>query len=524
VTGRATPDAWQDMRAIFEAALLRDPEERAAFLDTACAAKPELRSQVAALLAVWNEDTGRFERTPSVSVSGAAVATSNSAAAGRMIGPYLVRDELGRGGMGVVYLADDTILGRRVALKALHRELAASAEQRERLRQEARIAAGLSHSGIATVYALEEIDGTLYVASEFVPGRTVRSLIQDGPLPPPLLVNIATQVTDVLVAAHAQGVVHRDLKPENVMLTPAGLVKVLDFGLARSENAEQLRLTQSGSVVGTPAYMAPEQLRGERVDSRADVFALGALMYEMASGISPFEASTLGATVEKVLRDQPQALSTICSVPAAMERVVEKCLKKRAGERYYPTDTLLRELQAVRESLASGDPPSRGARTPAASGSTRTRTSRSRWWWEFHQIAISVLNAGMVYPTWYVRGWLPQPWGMLALFAVIGSGAAATILRLNLRFTARIYPTELAAQSARSRPWIRVCEAVFAGSLIAAGAGIAPAHPAFGALFVTAAIGSVLAATIIEPTTTRAAFRRRASSVRIPPQRPSGKA
>jgi serine/threonine protein kinase len=511
------------VRTLFEAALLRDPEEREAFLDAACAGKPELRKQVAALLAVWNEDAGRFEQSPPVPLGGTATATSS--AAGRVIGPYIVRDELGQGGMGVVYLADDTKLGRRIALKALHHDLAGSAEQRERLRQEARIAAGLSHPGIATIYALEEFDGTLYVAAEYVPGRTVRSLIQDGPLPPPLLVNIATQVADVLVMAHANGVVHRDLKPENVMLTPAGAVKVLDFGLARSESPQATRLTQSGTVVGTPAYMAPEQLRGERVDSRADVFALGALIYEMASAVSPFEAATLAATIEKVLRDQPQTLSTITTVPPTLERIVDRCLKKRAAERYYPTDTLLRELQALGESLARGEPVARGSRTaPSASAASRTRTSRQRWWWEFHQIAVSLLNVAMVYPAWHVRGWMPAPWGMLALFAVVGSGAAATILRLNLRFTARVYPTELASQSARSRPWIRICEAVFAVSLLVAGGAIAQAHTAFGALLVTASIASVIAATIIEPTTTRAAFRRRGSSVRISPQRPSKKA
>jgi hypothetical protein len=197
-------------------------------------------------------------------------------------------------------------------------------------------------------------------------------------------------------------------------------------------------------------------------------------------------------------------------------------LKKRAAERYYPTDTLLRELQALRESLARGEPVARGSKAAAAaSTASRTRTSRQRWWWEFHQIAVSLLNVAMVYPAWHVRGWMPAPWGMLALFAVVGSGAAATILRLNLRFTARIYPTELASQSARSRPWIRICEAIFAVSLLVTGGVIAQAHTAFGALFVTASIASVIAATIIEPTTTRAAFRRRGSSVRISPQRPS---
>jgi hypothetical protein len=297
------------------------------------------------------------------------------------------------------------------------------------------------------------------------------------------------------------------------------VVKVLDFGLARSEAAPTTRLTHSGTVVGTPAYMAPEQLRGERVDSRADVFALGVLMYEMASAVSPFEAATLGATIEKVVGDRPQALSTICNIPATLEGIVDRCLQKRAAERYYPTDTLLRELRAIRESFVSSEAARRSPRAASAPSSGRVKTSRQRWWWEFHQIAISTLHVAMVYPAWHVRQWMPSPWGMLALFAIVGAGAASTILRLNLRFTARVYPTELASQAPRSRPWIRLCEAVFAVLLLAVGATIAPAHPEFAALLVTAAIGSVIAATIIEPTTTRAAFRRRSSSVRVPTAR-----
>jgi hypothetical protein len=300
------------------------------------------------------------------------------------------------------------------------------------------------------------------------------------------------------------------------MLTPAGVVKVLDFGMARSEAATKpMRLTQSGTVVGTPAYMAPEQLRGETVDSRADVFALGVLMYEMASGINPFEAVTLGATVEKVLRDEPKPLTTRRSIPAALVRIIDKCLNKRASERYHPTETLVRELQRVRSSLAVDDP-SCCPPTPApAAAATRGRTSRPRWWWEFHQVAMSGLNVAMMYPAWRVRAWVPPPWNLVMLFAVVGGGAAATILRLHLRFIARVYAAELASQVARSRPWIRLCEAVFAVSLLAAGVSIASVHPEFGALLVTASIGCAIAGTIIEPTTTRAAFRRRSSSVRI---------
>jgi predicted Ser/Thr protein kinase len=494
---------------IVEAALLRDPEERGSFLDRACAGKPELRAQVAALLSTWNDDSERVEE-------------SVPALSGRMIGPYLVRDELGRGGMGVVYLADDTRLGRRVALKVLHPHVAAGAEQRERLRQEARIAAALSHSGIAIVYALEEFDGAMYVASEFVPGRTLRALLQDGPVSVPLLVDMATQIARVLAAAHAQGIVHRDLKPDNVMLTPAGVIKLLDFGLARSEGAQAVRLTRTGTVVGTPAYMAPEQLLGERADFRVDLFALGVVIYEMASGGNPFEAATMAATIDRVLRHEPPPLSTVATVPSALETIVRTCLCKRPSERYRSTELTAGELERVARQLETNSESAARTAPAARVGTSRSRTPKSRWWWEFHQIAMSGLYVGMMYPVWRVGTLMQRPWGTGLTFFVLTCASAATILRLNLRFTARVYPAELTTQTARSTPWIRACDAGFAAALLIGGLAISAAHAAWGTLLVVASISTVVAFAIIEPTTTRAAFRRRSSSARIAsPPRPS---
>ena len=529
---RLTPQAWNDVRTIAKAALLRDPEERGSFLDNACAGKPELRAQAAALLATWNDDSERLEEAarelqapPAGGGDGGQdpapppPAHQEISVSGR-IGPYIVRHELGRGGMGVVYLADDTRLGRPVALKALHPHIAAGAEQRERLRQEAKIAAALSHSGIATVYALEEFDGAMYIASEFVPGRTLRALLQDGPVLLPLLVDVATQIARVLAAAHAQGVVHRDLKPDNVMLTPAGVIKLLDFGLARSEGAQGVRLTQTGTVVGTPAYMAPEQLLGDRADFRVDLFALGVVIYEMATGGNPFEAATIAATMDRVLRYEPPPLSTVSKVPSALETIVQTCLRKRPSERYRSTELTVGELDRVARQLETNN--EAAARTaPAGSGSTsRSRTPKSRWWWEFHQVAMSVLYLGMMYPVWRVGALFQRPWGTGFIFFVLTCATAATILRLNLRFTSRIYPAELTTQTARSTPWIRACDAAFAAALLIGGLAISSAHAAWGTLLVVASVSTVVAFAIIEPTTTRAAFRRRSSSVRIAsPQR-----
>jgi predicted Ser/Thr protein kinase len=520
VKTRLTPEAWNDVRAIVDAALLRDPEERGSFLDNACAGKPELRTQVAALLSTWNDDSERFEESPPGRQDPAAGEAGDAVPSGRTIGPYIIRDELGRGGMGVVYLADDTRLGRRVALKALHPHVAEGAEQRERLRQEARIAAALSHSGIATVYALEEFDGVMYVASEFVPGRTLRALLQEGPLSLPLVVDVATQIARVLATAHAQGIVHRDLKPDNVMLTPAGVIKLLDFGLARAEGTQAARLTRTGTVVGTPAYMAPEQLVGEAADFRADLFALGVVIYEMASGANPFEAATMAATVDRVVRHEPAPLSTVSKVPPALETIVQTCLRKRPAERYRSTDVIAGELDRVARELTTGSESSARPAPAAAGVTSRTRTAKSRWWWEFHQVAMSALYVGMMYPVWRVGALLQRPWGTGFTVFMLACATAATILRLNLRFTSRVYPAELTAQTARSTPWIRACDAGFAAALLIGGLAISSAHAAWGTLLVVASITTVVAFAIIEPTTTRAAFRRRSSSVRIAsPQR-----
>ena len=215
--------------------------------------------------------------------------------AGRMVGPYRVLNEIGRGGMGIVYAAEDTRLDRRVALKALPPDYSADTARRERLRREARAAASLTHPSIATIYALEEIDGTLYIVSELVQGHTLRDELRGGPLRPPQLQSTLLQIAEALSAAHAQGIVHRDLKPENIMRAADGRVKVLDFGLARAaapDGRTMTRLTEAGNAPGTPGYMAPEQLSGGTIDARTDVFAFGVLIAELATGEHPFGPDT----------------------------------------------------------------------------------------------------------------------------------------------------------------------------------------------------------------------------------------
>jgi serine/threonine-protein kinase len=418
---------------------------------------------------------------------------------GRLVGPYIVRHEIGRGGMGVVYLADDTRLSRRVALKALPPELCGDVRRRERLRQEARAAAALSHPGIATVYALEEIGDELYLACEHVPGPTLRALTASGSIAVTQVVDIATQLARALAAAHAQGVVHRDLKPENVVRTSAGTVKVLDFGLARMESGIPAHLTQEGDLPGTPGYLAPEQIRGQDGDFRSDLFSFGVLVYEITCGSNPFEAGTRTATMARILEVNPAPLSEArpTGLPA-LDRIVATCLRKDPSDRYGSTHELVTDLEQLLAETSIA---------PRYGHVQRGRhASTPSWWWEFHQAAISLVYALMMYPAWLVRSWLPAPWGTVFLLGALACAAAATTLRLHLWFTARTYPAEIAAERRLVRVWIRCCDAGLTASLLAAGLGIATDHQATAMLFITVAVGAALASFVIEPTAARAAF------------------
>ncbi len=497
------------MRDVFDAALRRDPGERDAFLDEACAGNRPLRAEVASLLAA-HEGAGGFIEAPALKMAAHLLAdTPTESLEGRVVGPYIIRHEIGRGGMGVVYLADDTRLSRRVALKALAPSVSRDGGRRERLRQEARAAAALSHPGIATVYALEEIDDELYLACEYVPGATLRALLEPGPLPPAQVVDIALQLARALTAAHAHGVVHRDLKPENIVRTPAGVVKVLDFGIARVENLTPERLTRAGTILGTPAYMAPEQAEGRDVDFRTDLFSFGVLIYEMASGSNPFEAPTPASTIARILSVDPAALSEVSPAgPPKLDRIVATCLRKHPRERYPSTQDLVVDLERLQTEVSAGlDRAASGRQSRVADAERGTRVLTPRWWWEFHQVAISAVYVLTMYPVWRVRSWLPGAWGLLFLFGALACAALATSLRLHLRFTARFYPTELTLQRARALPWTRWCDVGLAAVLSAAAFAIGNAHPEVATLLITISIVAVVASLMIEPATTRAAFR-----------------
>ena len=489
---------------LYAAALKHEPTERSGYLNRACA-DPEVRARVAALLESHGLDIGPDQAEITQGMPAGAGA-SEADLVGCRLGTYVIQRELGRGGMGVVYLAYDTHLARAVAIKALSPAYSHSPRIRERLLNEAKMAAALSHPGIATVYALEEINGELYLVCEYVPGAPLRALLETGPLPVGEVIDIGIQLAKALAEAHTKGIIHRDIKPENVIKTPSGVIKVLDFGLARSDHALQARLTQTGMLVGTPAYLAPEQALGQDADFRTDIFALGLLLYELASGTNPFAAKTIPATIARIVDEDPPPLSEVRphDVPE-LDQILERCLRKDPLARYRSTNEIASDLERLRAgSLGVSD------RDQESTTSARPRGHRARWLLNHHVIATTV-NLLLLYPVWIARAWLPEPWNGAFLLGVLATAAAAISLRLHLVFTALTFPRQFAEQQASTQSWTRICDVLLAGILISTAVTISTPHPEFAMIFVGAAVGLLVASFVIEPATVRAAFGTRPS-------------
>ena len=280
---------------------------------------------------------------------------------GTRFGPYQVNSQLGEGGMGEVYRAHDTRLGRDVALKVLHSDVAQNAERRARFEREARAVAGLNHPNIVAIFDIGEDNGVFYFVSELVEGELLRDRIERGALPVRELLDIAVQMADGISAAHTAGITHRDLKPENVMLTRDGRVKILDFGLARQAAAPSptqdrtvtINETQPGTVLGTANYMSPEQVRGQAVDYRSDQFSFGVILYEMATGKQAFHRESAILTMSAVVTDEPPVMDQAVQskLPPPLRWTMNRCLAKDPSRRYESTRDLCEDLRAQREHL-----------------------------------------------------------------------------------------------------------------------------------------------------------------------------
>lgn len=505
-----TPEQFRRARDLFEAALDSPPADLAGWL-AGQTDDDAVRREVTSLLQhhteagdFLTEPVGHLEELLADEAADGGEAAERGDApelvAGDTIGRYRIEREAGRGGMGRVYRAVDTQLKRTVAIKALPSNVASAPSRRERLRREAQAAAALSHPGICTVYALEELDGQLYIVTEFIEGETLQAASAADHRPAAtLVVDAARQLAAALASAHAAGVTHRDLKPENVMRTSDGRFKILDFGLARLPEPEATAspmVTQPGAVFGTLAYMAPEQVNGLRADARTDLFALGVVLYEFAAGRHPFEAATPLARAGRVLEATPDPLAAQRpDVPPAVVAAIERCLAKAPADRFADARELLHALDGA----ASGEVAGAAAVVTPAAGT-------ARHWWRLHQVVVIGLYFVAVILAWFIKEWLHGA----ASPAFIAMGVLGTIvgmLRGHLVFTERTHGIGLQDERRRLGPVTLIGDLVMA--LVLAGDGLAlvsASREVAGVLTIALAVSLAVARLVLEPGTTRAAF------------------
>ncbi len=345
-----TPDRWRQIETIFQRAIERDRRDRPAFLDEACADDASLRIEVEALIRAGETGASLLESPAAEAYAELLSASAGPTLSGSAIGPYRLMGILGTGGMGRVYLAEDTRLGRKVALKLLPPGLAGDVQLRSRLVREARLAAALDHPNVCTIYEVGEDGPHCFIAMQYVTGQTLKQSIGGRPLAIETMLPLILQVADGLSAAHALGIIHRDIKPANIVVTPGGQAKVLDFGLAKALDDRDSDVTRTIGVAGTPAYMSPEQARGSHLDHRTDIFSLGAVLYEMATGRPPFRGESVRETLQAVVeRPQVPARQLNPDVPPGLSEVIDRALAKDPRDRYQSIDDViagLRRLQA----------------------------------------------------------------------------------------------------------------------------------------------------------------------------------
>ena len=359
---------WRRIEEICHGALQREPDERPAFVRAACGADEALLTEVESLLA--NADRAKD--------SGLGMRNLGLELIGTRIGGYEIVSLLGAGGMGEVYRARDMKLGREVALKVLAKSAAPDPSYLQRFEEEARLASVLNHPNIVTIYGVGEEGDIAFIAMELVRGLTLRALLADGVLRVGEVLDLAAPLADALAAAHESGIVHRDLKPENVMVTAEGLVKVLDFGLAKrprgiadyAEDQVETRaaLTQDGMILGTVNYMSPEQAAGRPAGIASDQFAFGVVFYELLSGRRAFERDTPVETLSAIIREHPTPIREIrAAVTVPIQQIVDRCLAKSPADRYADTRQLAAQLRD--DSRAVG-PCDRGRCAACAHGRT----------------------------------------------------------------------------------------------------------------------------------------------------------
>jgi len=438
-------ERWLKVETLYHSALERGAGERPEFLRVACAGDESLRREVESLLA--EEEPGSFLGKPALEVAAQVLAQQDQAGEagmanpeamlGRVVSHYRILEKLGSGGMGVVYKAEDTKLGRFVALKFLPKALAEQPQALERFQREARAASALDHPNICTVHEFGEHEGQPFIAMQFLQGQTLKERIAGPKFTANELLDLGIQTAEGLEAAHAKGIVHRDIKPANVFITARGQAKILDFGLAKlapverglqtggsgpgataSAKPSEDSLTSTGAVFGTVAYMSPEQARGENLDSRTDLFSFGAVLYEMATGRPPFKGASAAEVFAAILHASPEPiLGSNANLPPALEGVINKALEKDRDLRYQHASEMKADLRRLRRDSESGHATERLGST---TGESRSAPLRSRFHppaWGAAVAVIALLLAGLaVFRSQQKRPSAPSEWVQLTNF------------------------------------------------------------------------------------------------------------
>jgi len=393
-------DRWAKVESIYHAALEHEPEERAAFVSNECAGDHELESEVGSLLK-FDGQSEAFMQTSALNVAAKTLAASQVTSEDEPkiedIGPYHLIKLIGEGGTGNVYLAVDTRLDRRVAIKILTVDFTEDVDRVSRFKQEARATSSLNHPNIVTIFEVGESQGRYYIVTEFVEGVILRARMAAA-LPKGLdaqtTVSIITQVLQALDAAHRAGIIHRDIKPENIIVRADDLVKVLDFGIAKLDASQRASVdhltTRTGVVIGTAAYMSPEQARGQKVDHRTDIFSVGIVLYEMLCGRKPFEGETWSDVMAAVLVKDPPPIDS-AAAPSALKLIVERCLDKDPDKRFQSAGDL---MFALRQATNTENGPSAINHNPPPPSASWHRTGLV-----IAAIIIVLLIAGIVWLT-----------------------------------------------------------------------------------------------------------------------------